>query len=199
MNRHFKLVDTAGLTRTSTESVRLSAKKDQNKMKLIDSYGNMKRTVPGVGMVNSEEDPSQASKVISDLSVHSAINALRYSQVVVLTVEGKQGNFTSTDLKLANKCQKEGRAMVICANKRDLVALEGLSGRQYELGVRAHCEDHLRDFGEIPIVSTAATCSSRDESFGDQNKYLSAVQNYYDSTALSTYDSVHCPEGLTDS
>lgn len=196
MSRHFKLIDTAGLTRMATKSVRLSAKNDKNKMKLIDSYGVIKRKVPGLGMVNSDEDPSQASKVISDLSVHSAMNALRYSQVVVLTIEGKQGNFTSTDLKLVNKCQKEGRAMVICANKRDLVALEGVSARQYELGVRAHCEAYLRDFGEIPIVSTAATCNRTDESFGDHKKYSSAVQNYYDNSSLSSYDSVHCPEGI---
>jgi predicted GTPase len=195
MNRHFKLIDTAGLTRTATKSVRLSAKSDHNKMKVIDSYGKIKRKIPGLGMVNSEEDPSQTSKVISDLSVHSALNALRYSQVVVLTIEGKQGNFTSTDMKLANKCQKEGRAMIICANKRDLVALEGVSARQYELGVRAHCEAFLRDFGEIPIVSTAATCSTMDESFGDDKKYSSAIQNYYENSSIS-FDSVHCPEGI---
>lgn len=180
----------------ATKSVRLSAKTDQNKMKLIDSYGKIKRKILGLGMVNSEEDPSQTSKVVSDLSVHSALNALRYSQVVILTIEGKQGNFTSTDIKLANKCQKEGRAMIICANKRDLVALEGVSARQYELGVRAHCEAFLRDFGEIPIVSTAATSCRMDESFGDDKKYSTAMKNYYDNYALSSYDSFHHPEGI---
>lgn len=195
MNRHFKLIDTAGLTRVSTKNLRISAKVDSNKMKLIDSYGKIKKSIPGIGMVDSEDDPSQTSNVISDLSIHSALNALRYSQVVVLTIEGAQGNFTSTDLKLANKCHKEGRAMVVCANKRDLVASQGVSARQYELGVRAHCESYLRDFGEIPIVSTAATCNSLDSIVEDKNAYTTAMQNYYADGSLH-YDSVHHPEGI---
>lgn len=45
---------------------------------------------------------------------------------------GEQGNFTSTDMKIARKCHDEGRALVICANKRDVVAQFGVSARQYE-------------------------------------------------------------------
>jgi len=195
MNRHFKLVDTAGLTRISSQNLRLSANADSRKMRLIDSYGKIKRKVPGLGLVNSDEDPSQSSKVISDLSIHSALNALRYSQVVVLTIEGKQGNFTGIDLKLANKCQKEGRAMVVCANKRDLVGLGGVSARQYELGVRAHCDAYLRDFGEIPIVSTTATSASADDAHGNCSNHISAMQKYFRNSSLS-YDSVHQPEGI---
>lgn len=86
--------------------------------------------------------------------------------------------------------------MIICANKRDLVAVEGVSARQYELGVRAHCESYLRDFGEIPIVSTAATCASMDDSFGDKKKHAVVMQNYFAESSSLSYDSVHCPEGV---
>ena len=32
----------------------------------------------------------------------------------------------------ACRCYEEGRALVICANKRDIMAKRGLSARQYE-------------------------------------------------------------------
>eukprot|EP01042_Synura_sphagnicola_P004784 gene4784-6087_t len=46
---------------------------------------------------------------------------------------GGQGSFTRLDLQLARKCLQEGRALVIAANKFDLLK-EGMSTQQYEDG-----------------------------------------------------------------
>jgi hypothetical protein len=65
-------------------------------------------------------------------------------------------------MKIAQKCHDEGRALVICANKRDVVAQFGVSARQYEKGIRQHCEQFLREFGELEIVSTAAVSDNEN-------------------------------------
>jgi GTP-binding protein len=100
------------------------------------------------------------------MSLISALNALRFAQVVLLVVESQQGKFSKLDLQLARKCLEEGRAVVIAANKRDLVELKGISPRQYEEGVRRHCEAFMREFGEIPIVSCTASASASTGSSG---------------------------------
>lgn len=89
------------------------------------------------------------------MALASALNALRFAQVVVLVVEGGQHKFTKIDLQLARKCLEEGRGLVIAANKRDLVALSGISGAEYEESVKKHCESFIRNFGNIRVVSTS--------------------------------------------
>ena len=94
--------------------------------------------------------------------------------------------FVFVSMLMANRCYDEGRALVICANKRDCVAALGISARQYEKvgdlclvfialgvvathctislpeqGVRAHCDALMKYFGEIPIVSTAAAVTEQ--------------------------------------
>ena len=177
-DRFFRLVDTAGVTRPPTKNMKLSAKYDAKKLQHYDN--------PSKNVLNSyvEKDLTQYSRVVADLSTHSAFNAMRYSHVVILTVEGSQGNFTGADLMIARKCYKEGRGLLVCANKRDLVAAEGVSARQYEIGVRAHCRNTLREFGEVPIVSTSATKCFQEDSSAE-----------YQLAKGGEYDELHHPEG----
>ena len=86
----------------------------------------------------------------------SALNALRYSQVVLLVVENSQGKFSKLDLQIARKCLEEGRAVVIAANKGDLAAVMGVGPRDYEEGVRKHCEAFMRELGDVPVVACVA-------------------------------------------
>jgi len=69
---------------------------------------------------------------------------------------GGQGSFTRLDLQLARKCLQEGRALVIAANKFDLLK-EGMSTQQYEDGVREHCAAKMPEFGEVPVVACSAS------------------------------------------
>ena len=66
-----------------------------------------------------------------------------------------KGRFSKLDLQLARKCLEEGRAVVIAANKSDLVALRGITNLQYEQGVRAHCEVRKegRKYNSLPLLS----------------------------------------------
>ena len=68
---------------------------------------------------------------------------------------GQQGSFSKVDLQLARRCLVEGRALVVAANKFDLLPT-GLTRKQYEEGVRKHCASYMPEFGEVPVVSCIA-------------------------------------------
>jgi hypothetical protein len=104
--------------------------------------------------------------------------------VVLLVIEGDQGKFSKIDLQLAEKCKKEGRAMVIVANKADLVAEKGgVSATDYAKGVRVHTEHYMKEFGHIPIVTT---CALRGHGMG---RLLTTVIRTHDawSARISTW------------
>ena len=94
---------------------------------------------------------------VSELALVSAMNALRYAQVVLLVVENSQGKFSKLDLQIARKCMVEGRALVIAANKGDLAAVIGVGPRDYEAGVKKHCEAFMRELGDVPVIACVAT------------------------------------------
>jgi len=167
--RLFRLVDTAGLTRTKPNKMLLSSSAENKRVALQDSFapdsakfvppsfGAMPpMQLPGIEHMDPEMDPSQFSYQVSELALISALNALRFAQVVLLVVDGEQGKFSKVDLQLARKCLEEGRALVIAANKKDLVSRKGVGSSAYEEGVRKHCEQYLREFGEVPVVACAA-------------------------------------------
>ena len=170
--RLFKLVDTAGLTRitpvtkmNSTESSQLlsedkrNMKRIQNELepKLHETKLSRLIDLPGVSETDPMDDPSQYSYQISELALTDALNSLRFAQVVLLVVEGKQGKFNKIDLQIAQKCLVEGRALVVCANKRDIVMSAGITPELYEEGVVLHCRQYMKEFGEVRVVSCSAT------------------------------------------
>ncbi len=195
--RNFRLVDTAGLTRTRTVPALAASKLQKKLTKNYDSLGPedsvavdknsgggaetprtarsligvpsatvaakpsiLKRIVlPGIQDVHPDVDPSQFSYQISELALINALNALRFAQVVVLVVDTEHGKFSKTDLQLATRCLNEGRAMVLVANKADLLASrdeDHISAAEYGRSVKEHCDEYLRDFGDIPVVVTSA-------------------------------------------
>jgi GTP-binding protein len=168
--RLFRLVDTAGLTRIRTNKSRLETMQDKEKrlstiMDRASSSSSPENDksikalvkLPGLAFVDPESDPSQYSYQISEFALISALNALRYAQVVLLVVEGSQGKFSKLDLQLAGKCLEEGRGLVIAANKSDLMVPSGVSSAAYEEGVRSHIAEFLREFGDIPVVVSSGT------------------------------------------
>jgi GTPase len=137
----------------------------------------------GDKVMKPDEDPSQFSYQVSEMALVSALNALRFSQVVLLVVEGHQGQFSKVDLQLARKCLIEGRALVIAANKSDLLVNSGVSETDYQAGVQKHVDTYLREFGSAPVVACSAF-----EKKGVKN-ILDAVVRTHDawSNRFSTY------------
>lgn len=170
-NRLFRLVDTAGLTRitpvckaNSAEASQLLQEDKKNVVRiekniqprLSDSRLTAQISLPGTEDTDPLYDPAQFSYQISELALNDALNSLRFAQVVLLVIEGRHGRFSKIDLQLAQKCLREGRALVVCANKRDLVLDAGVSPLQYEQGVVLHCRQYMKEFGEVRVVSCSA-------------------------------------------
>jgi GTP-binding protein len=124
--------------------------------------------------MDHNEDPSQFSYQVSEFALVSALNSLRFAQVVLLVVEGSTGKFSKLDLQLARKCLEEGRGLVIAANKKDLVSANGVSNKQYEDGVRKHCDSFMREFGDIPVIAVSGLENS------GVNRILSSVLSVHD-------------------
>ena len=172
-DRRFRLVDTAGLTRTRPVKALMDVLQENKRVARqellgLAATGRSKNTggaggsaapplkvpvsLPGIQGLNPEEDPSQFSYQVSELALLSALNALRYAQVVCLVIESSQQRFSKIDLQIARVCLQEGRGLVILANKRDLL---GNQSGSLEDEVKKHCEQYLPEFGDIPVVATS--------------------------------------------
>ena len=161
-DRTFKLVDTAGLTRVRIRKDNLIA--DKKNISVSNKIGYEKIVLPGIRAFHREdkimypdEDPSQFSYQISELALQSALNSLKYAQVVLLVVEGEQGQFSKVDLQLARRVLQEGRSLVIAANKSDVMIQKlSISLEEYSEGVKRHCDNYLREFGSVPVFACSA-------------------------------------------
>eukprot|EP01034_Spumella_vulgaris_P026595 gene26595-33197_t len=176
-DRNFRLVDTAGLTRMRPNKTLMEGQSEKRHLassdKIIGNARNQKKLninkavrpdgstgtnhLPGIGLMDKELDPSQFSYQISEFALISALNALRFAQVVMLVIESKQGVFSKLELQLARKCLNEGRALIICANKMDLLKADHISKHEYEMSVKKHTETFMREFGDVPVVPCSGT------------------------------------------
>lgn len=158
-DRRFRLVDTAGLYRITAPKKTMNSTAEKKFNQVLESVGRLQRSgrpLPGTEFLDPEQDPSQFSEEVSERAMHSALNALRFAQVVLLVVEGSQGRFSHLDMQLARKCLDESRALVIVANKCDAVSAGGVTRRQYAQAVKEHCAAFMKEFGEVPVVACSA-------------------------------------------
>jgi GTPase len=155
-NRPFLLVDTAGLTRLRTDEKLLMGIKESKQLPIHAVLGkalaNTSITLPGIQEMKVEEDPSQFSSQISEFALISALNALRFAQVIMIVVEASQGTFSNVDLQLARRCLLEGRGVFIAANKFDTLKTLKISAKEYSQQVKSHTDEYFREFGDVPVV-----------------------------------------------
>ena len=93
---------------------------------------------------------SRIEKKLEKLSVADALRAIRFAEVVVLTMDA-QNKFEEQDLRIADLIEREGRALVIAANKWDLM------GRQSSLiaALRTDADHLLPQVKGMPIVAVS--------------------------------------------
>lgn len=53
----------------------------------------------------------------------AALAAMRYSHVVMLLIDGREGMVTRTELSIANEVLRQGRALVVAVNVTSLLLL----------------------------------------------------------------------------
>ena len=93
---------------------------------------------------------SRIEEKLEKLSVADALRAVRFAEVVVLMMDAQQ-KFEEQDLRIADLIEREGRAIVIAANKWDLM------GRQSSLiaGLRTDVDHLLPQIKGAPVVAVS--------------------------------------------
>ncbi len=93
---------------------------------------------------------SRIEEKLEKLSVADALRAVRFAEVVVLMMDA-QIRFEEQDLRIADLIEREGRALVIAANKWDLI--EGKPGQIS--GLRTDVDHLLPQVSGTPIVAVS--------------------------------------------
>ena len=93
----------AGITR---DSISIDWEAEGRPVRLIDTAGMRRK--------------AKVNEVLEKLSVADSIRAITFAEVVILVMDA-DGAFETQDLQIADLCEREGRALVYCIAKWDLV------------------------------------------------------------------------------
>jgi GTP-binding protein len=90
---------------------------------------------------------------IEDMSVADALRAMKVAEVAVLVLDAEAMYIQKLELALCNAVIQEGRALVIAANKMDLLELaDEDSPKKFADAVREQVESRLPSLRRVPIV-----------------------------------------------
>jgi GTP-binding protein len=142
----------AGITR---DAIALDWEYNGRPLKLVDTAGLRRR--------------SRVSEKLEKLSNADAMRALRFAQVVVLLLDSDD-MLEKQDLTIARQTIDEGRALVVAANKWDLVTDRDASLRL----LHDRLEKSLPQVRGVPVVTLSALNGS------NLDKLLDAVFSIYD-------------------
>src|SRR3954467_8688315 len=93
---------------------------------------------------------SRIEKKLEKLSVADALRAIRFAEVVVLTMDA-QNRFEEQDLRIADLVEREGRALVIAVNKWDLMGARA----NLVSALRGEADHALPQVKGLPIVAVS--------------------------------------------
>ena len=94
--------------------------------------------------------PPKVQEKLEKLSVADAINAIRFAEVVVLLMDSEHP-FEEQDLRIADLCEREGRALVIGISKWDLKARQ--AGAISKLQDQA--DERLSQVKGLPVIGVS--------------------------------------------
>jgi GTP-binding protein len=96
--------------------------------------------------------------VIEKMAVQDTLRAIRLSHVVIMVIDGTLG-FENQDLTIAQHVAEEGRAMVVCVNKWDLVKDKAAQLDE----IRYQLNTSLAQVKDIQIVTISALNGQRTD------------------------------------
>ncbi|MCI0431729.1 MAG: ribosome biogenesis GTPase Der [Rhodospirillales bacterium] len=124
----------AGITR---DAIAVDWEWRGRKLRLVDTAGLRRR--------------ARVEAKLEKLSAVDALRAIRFAEVVVLVLDAAEG-LEKQDLTIARLVEEEGRALVIAANKWDLVANKLAARRK----LRDRIEASLSQVKGVPVVTLSA-------------------------------------------
>ena len=92
------------------------------------------------------------SNEIEDMAVQDAIRAMKVADVAVLVLDAGERMLHRQELAIADTVLKEGRSLVVAANKMDLILESGYDRADLEKGIREQLEDRFPSLRQTPIV-----------------------------------------------
>lgn len=101
---------------------------------------------------------------IEDLAVRDAMRAMKIADVAVLVLDAEARMLQRQELAIADAVVREGRALVVAANKMDLLVDREYTKEEYASGVRRQIESRFPMLRFTPVVPM---CSLTGESVED--------------------------------
>ena len=89
---------------------------------------------------------------IEDMAVQDAMRAMKIADVAVLVLDTDSRRLMRQELAIADEIIKEGRALVIAANKIDLLIEENFPAQELEYQIRERLEERFPFLRKTPIV-----------------------------------------------
>jgi GTP-binding protein len=138
---------TPGLTR---DAIAVEWSWNERPVQLVDTAGIRKR---------SKRDHSSE---IEDMAVQDAMRAMKIADVAVLVLDGDARMLQRQELAIADAVLKEGRALVVVANKMDLIVDENANDEDYysreefTQAVRDQLEARFPLLRKTPIVAMSS-------------------------------------------
>jgi GTP-binding protein len=130
--------DTPGLTR---DSISIPWSWKNRPVQLVDTAGIRR----GVKRERSNE--------IEDLAVLDAIRAMKLADVAVLVLDAQAQCIQRQELAIADSVVREGRALVVAANKMDLVVDEEYTKHDFARAVQDQIEIRFPMLRKTPVVA----------------------------------------------
>jgi GTPase len=159
---------TPGLTR---DSIRLSFEWQPNqRIEVIDTAGIRKALTkrkgePMMASSTKSSDSSASSDAsatmqqhpdIESVAVLEAFHACKTAHVVALVIDAGTRTLLRSELAMCDAILQEGRALVVVANKMDLVVEPGYSPEQFAQDVRDQLEARFPLLRKTPVVPMSA-------------------------------------------
>lgn len=130
---------TPGLTR---DAISVEWSYDGRPVQLVDTAG--------IRRINKRAD------IMEDLAVQDAMRAMKVADVAVLVLDAQATKLHRQELAIADAVVKEGRALVIVANKQDLMIDSDYSEEEFAKAVRTNVEARLPMMRQTPIVAMSS-------------------------------------------
>jgi GTP-binding protein len=93
---------------------------------------------------------------MEDLAVQDAMRAMKVADVAVLVLDAQATKLQRQELAIADAVVKEGRALVVAANKQDLVVDSSYSTADFAKAVKEHLESRLPMLRQTPVVAMSS-------------------------------------------
>jgi GTP-binding protein len=93
---------------------------------------------------------------MEDLAVQDAMRAMKVADVAVLVLDAGATKLQRQELAIADAVVKEGRALVVVANKQDLLVDAEYSADSYMKSVKEHIESRLPMLRQTPVIAMSS-------------------------------------------